>query len=64
MIFLLVDNNCYNNLILVSDIPKIVEGIIFKLIDDENKTSSFKNISFKSDFEKEPFDMPGIWYSY
>ena len=59
----LVDNNYYNNLILASDIPKIVEGIIFKLIDDENEISSFKNISFKSDFEKEPFDIPGIWYS-
>jgi hypothetical protein len=60
----LVDNNYYSDFILVSNIPKIVEGIIFKLIDDENEISSFKNISFKSDFEKEPFEMPGIWYSY
>ena len=41
--------------------PKIVEGIIFKLIDEEKELSSFKNISLKTDFEKEPFEMPEIW---
>ena len=57
----LVDNNYYKNLILVSEMPKIVEGIVFKLIDDEKEVSSFKNISLKTDFEKETFEMPEIW---